>query len=182
MNVGIIGKIIETGTGEHVVIRDYYHNNFRDDLLKFLPDTEVSYFGHTWQQNCGNLNNVDSQSRTAFLICLYFTVLVDQAMHAHFIDEYPKFEEMTRYPKFCHGLAQFHKNPREILYVPVEKGLVNQSNLESLLKRGMGLFVDEVIDFFQSHMSHINPEVFFKKLIYDPDVQIPLIFRTGVKA
>ncbi len=64
--------------------------NSGDDLLKFLPDTDIPYFGHTWQYDCCNLNNVDSQSRAAFLICLYFTVLVDQAMHAHFIEDYAK--------------------------------------------------------------------------------------------
>jgi len=157
-------------------IRNYYYKNFKDDLLGFLPDTRLPYFGHTWQHDCGNLNDVDSQSRAAFLICLYFTVLVDQTMHAHFIRDYPKFEKFTRYPKFCHGLAQFHKNPRDILYVPVKKGLVNRENIESLITHGMELFVDEVIEFLQDHMSHIKPEAFFEKLIYDPDVQIPLIF------
>lgn len=157
-------------------IRDYYHKNYSHDLFRFLPDTSLPYFGHTWQHDCGNLKNVDSQSRAAFLICLYFTVLVDQAMHAHFIRDYPKFEGLTQYPKFCHGLAQFHQNPREILYVPVKNGLVNQEKLESLLRAGMELFVDEVTDFFQRYMPQIKTEVFFKKLIYDPDVQIPLIF------
>ena len=122
------------------------------------------------------LEKLKSQSRAAFLICLYFTVLVDQAMHAHYSLDYPKFEELTRYPKFCYGLAQFHKNPREILYVPIKKGLANRENLESILKDGMELFVDEVTDFFQRYMPQIKADVFFKKLIYDPDVQIPLIF------
>ncbi len=157
-------------------IRDYYHNNYRDDLLKFMPQTGVPYFGHTWHQDCGNLCNVDPRFRAAFLICLYFTVLVDQAMHAHFNSDYPEFEKLTCYPKFCHGLAQFHHNPRELLYVPVKKGLVSQEKLESLLRSGMELFVDEVIDFFKRYMTQIKAEVFFKKLIYDPDVQIPLIF------
>jgi hypothetical protein len=157
-------------------IRDYYHNNFRYDLLKFLPDSDVPYFGHTWQHDCGNLNRVASESRAAFLICLYFTVLVDQAMHAYFCQEYPKFEKLTRYPKFCHGLAQFHHNPREILLVPVKLDSVNQVNLESILKDGMELFVDEVTDFFQGYMPQVKADAFFKKLIHDPDVQIPLIF------
>lgn len=157
-------------------IRDYYHSNYKDDLLKFLPNTRLLYFGHTWQYDCGNLNYVDSQSRAAFLICLYFTILVDQAMHAHFIKEYQKFKKLTQYPKFCHGLGQFQKNPKEILYVPVKEGLVNQEELESLLRAGMKLFVDEVIDFLYRYMLQIKADVFFKKLIYDPDVQIPLIF------
>jgi hypothetical protein len=145
-------------------------------LVKFLPDPSLPYFGHTWHYDCGNLNYVDSQSRAAFLICLYFTVLVDQAMHAHFSQEYPEFEKLTQHPKFCHGLAQFHKNPRAILYFPVKNGLANQEELESLLRPGMKLFVNEVIDFFQRYLPQIKADEFFKKLIYDPDVQIPLIF------
>jgi hypothetical protein len=157
-------------------MRNYYYNNYRDDLVKFLPDLSLPYFGHTWHYDCGNLNYVDSQSRAAFLICLYFTVLVDQAIHAHFIEDYVKFEKLTQYPKFCHGLAQFHHNPRELLYIPVKKALVNQEKLELLLKAGMELFVDEVTDFFQRYMPKIKADEFFKKLIYDPDVQIPLVF------
>jgi hypothetical protein len=164
-----------TVAGEYMQIRNYYHEKFRDHLLDFLPDTVMPYFGHTWQYDCCKLNIVDSQFRAAFLICLYFTVLVDQAMHAHFIEDYAKFEKLTRYPKFCHGLAQFHHNPRELLYVPVQIGLVNHENLESIIRGGMELFVDEVTDFFQRYMPQIKADEFFKKLIYDPDVQIPLI-------
>jgi hypothetical protein len=39
----------------------------------------------------------------------------------------------------------------------------------------MELFIDEVVDFFRNHMTHIDPADFFDKLIYDPDVQIPLL-------
>jgi hypothetical protein len=157
-------------------ITDYYLNNFRDDLLKFMPSSRAPYFGHTWYNDCANLEEIGQNSRAQFLICLYFTVLVDQAMHSHYHQDYHRFEELTRYPKFCHGLGQFHKNPRDILSVPVENGLVSVKGLESLLKDGMKLFVDEVTDFFQRYMPHIKTEAFFKKLISDPDVKIPLIF------
>jgi hypothetical protein len=110
-----------------------------------------------------------------FLICLYFTVLVDQAMHCHFHHDYPIFESLTRYPKFCYGLAQFHLNPRGILSSPIDQGLVSNEEVGGLLQGGMELFVDEVIDFLQTHMPQISPERFFNKLLKDPDVQIPLL-------
>jgi hypothetical protein len=91
-------------------------------------------------------------------------VLVDQAMHAHFRTDYQQFEQLTRYPKFCHGLGQFQKNPRAILSVPVEKGIVNQEEIEKTLPDGMELFAKEVVDFFQQHMQNINPTDFFEKL------------------
>ena len=157
------------------MIREYYNNKFREELAVFMPDRRVPYFGHSWSYDCGNLNKIPIASRPAFLICLYFTVLVDQAMHAHFWSDYQQFEQMTRYPKFCHGLGQFQKNPRAILSVPVEKGIVNQEEIEKTLPDGMELFVKEVVDFFQQHMQNIDPTNFFEKLIYDSDVQIPLL-------
>lgn len=53
--------------------------------------------------------------------------------------------------------------------------MVNRDEMEKVLSDGMELFVDEVADFFQTHMKKINPETFFEKLLYDPDVQIPLV-------
>ena len=140
-----------------------------------MPCRTVPYFGHSWSHNCGNLNKIPLAFRPAFLICLYFTVLVDQAMHAHFRADYQQFEQLTRYPKFCHGLGQFQKNPRAILSVPVEKGIVNQQEIEKMLPDGMELFVNEVVDFFQQHMQNITLIDFFDKLIYDSDVHIPLL-------
>ncbi len=157
-------------------IRDYYHSQFRDDLVRFLPNRDVPYFGHSWAYDCRGLESVAEQNRPAFLICLYFTVLVDQAMHEHFRSQYSRFEALTRYPKFCHGLGQFHKNPREILVTPIEKGVVDKVALEALLAPGMALFVAEVVSFFRDHMPEITSSDFLDKLAYDCDVQIPEIF------
>ena len=156
-------------------IRDYYQNQFQADLTVFMPDSRFPYFGHSWQQDCRGLENIPPERRATFLICMYFTVLVDQAMHAHFRAYYPTFESLTRYPKFCHGLGQFQKNPRGILLYPIERGLIRQTEIEGVLNSGMHLFVAEVAGFFQSYMSSVTPQRFFDKLLYDPDVKIPLI-------
>ena len=157
------------------MIRDYYHGQFASDMAVFMPRPDVPYFGHSWQSDCGGLNVIPPEKRAQFLVCLYFTVLVDQGMHSHFRTLYAKFETLTRYPKFCHGLGQFQKNPRQILDIPVERGLVSCDELGRLLRDGMKLFVDEIIDFSERHMPELNPRSFFEKLIYDPDVQIPLL-------
>ena len=52
---------------------------------------------------------------------------------------------------------------------------VNQQQMEVILSDGMDLFVNEVFDFFEQYMDQINPNDFFEKLIYDPDVQIPIL-------
>jgi len=156
-------------------IRDYYDSQFRDDLARFLPSRDVPYFGHSWAYDCRGLENVSEQNRPAFLVCLYFTVLVDQAMHEHFRSHYSRFESLTRYPKFCHGLGQFQKNPRAILATPIEKGLADKLAVEAVLLPSMTLFVAEVASFFRDHMPEIAPSDFFGKLAYDRDVQIPEI-------
>ena len=107
------------------------------------------------------------------MICLYFTVVVDQAMYTYYPYYYPRFEELTKYPKFCHVLGQFQKNPRAILFVPVDQGFVDYSAIETHLHDGMNLFVDEVDSFFEKYMPSIKASDFFDKLICDPDVQIP---------
>ena len=154
-------------------IRNYYQFQFRHDLAQFLPSRDIPYFGHSWNYDCRGLENVSEKNRPAFLVCLYFTVLVDQAMHEHFRSHYARFESLTRYPKFCHGLGQFQKNPRAILASPIEKGFVDKLAVEAILSLGMILFVDEVVSFFRDHMPEIAPSAFFEKLVYDPDVQIP---------
>ena len=156
-------------------IREYYVKDFRADLATFMPDPRLPYFGHNWEYNCQNLDRIPPGRRPAFLICLYFTILVDQGMHAHFRHFYDKFQSLTRYPKYCHGLGQFQKNPRGILLYPVERGIVGQENLEALLNDGMDLFVEQVDDFCRNHMPEISPGDLFWKLVYDSDVQIPLI-------
>lgn len=157
-------------------ISDYYHSQFRADLARFLPRRDVPYFGHSWSHDCRGLENIVGEDRSAFLVCLYFTVLVDQAMHEHFRAHYSRFETLTRYPKFCHGLGQFQKNPRAILAVPIEKGYVEKAVIEALLPSGMQLFVSEVIAFFRDHMPEISAPEFFEKLAFDQDVQIPELF------
>lgn len=161
----LIGKVLEA----------YYHNEFLSDLRRFMPMSDLPYFGHNWHSDCSGLDAMPPEKRVRFLICLYFTVLADQGMHAHFRPLHAKFERLTRYPKFCHGLGQFQKNPRQILDVPVERGFVSSEQLHGLIRSGMDLFVEEIINFSERHMPELTPQIFFEKLIHDSDVQIPLL-------
>ena len=156
-------------------MREYYQQHFRSDLQRFMPRSDLPYFGHGWEYACPGLENVAPERRAKCLVCLYFTVLVDQAVYTHFPALYPKFEELTRYPKFCHGLGQFQKNPRDLLDLPVDRGLVTGASLAEVIPEGMNLFVDEVIDFSARHLPELEPIVFFQRLLDDPDVQLPLL-------
>ena len=156
-------------------ISEYYHQTFRGDLSSFMGNTSVPYFGHNWFMECQGLERVPDTKRPCFLFCIYFTVLVDQSMYSHYYQYYQRFEQLTHYPKFCRGLAQFHYNPIGILSAPIDQNLVNKEDLQSILDSGMKLFVDEVISFFRDHMTEIDPKDFFNSLVYDPDVQVPLL-------
>ena len=76
-------------------IKQYYTNRFRNDLGIFMPDTRVPYFGHSWSYDCKNLNKIPLEQRGVFLICLYFSVLVDQAMYTYYPSQYTHFERLT---------------------------------------------------------------------------------------
>jgi hypothetical protein len=157
-------------------MRFYYRNIFRQDLAVFMGSSTSPYFGHSWAHTCREqLALVPTGNQAKFLICLYFTILVDQAMYCHGPEHYDVFQRLTQYPKFCHGLSQFQHNPRGILDVPVEQGVVAAKAVNQLLPDGMTLFVDETVAFFAEHLQSIEPRTFFKTLMYDPDVQIPLL-------
>lgn len=159
-------------------IADYYRRNFRSDLAALMAPWGVPCFGHAWSHGCPGLDRVPKSSRACFLICLYFTVLVDQAMHAHHRSQYDTFERLTRHPKFCRGLGQFQRGPREILAVPVAQRLVDREELHSRLAAGLDVFVAEARSFFRDHMPMISAADFFERLCHDPDVQIPANFAS----
>jgi hypothetical protein len=156
-------------------LRKYYHGHFRTDLRAFMPRSDVPYFGHSWHSDCRELSRVPTERRAQFLVCLYFSVLVDQSVHAHFRHLYERFESLTRSPKFCHGLGQFQKNPRDILDEPFEKGFVSGPALSNIIPAGMDLFIDEVIHFASTQMPELKPPDLFHAIIADSDVQIPLL-------
>jgi hypothetical protein len=143
-----------------VMMKAYYLTQFRPDLQAFMGDSPVPYFGHLWSHDCGQqLCRVADNRRAQFLICLYFTVLVDQAMYTHFRSDYPKFQGLTRYPKFCHGLSQFQYNPRGILTAPVAQRIVSALAVRELLAEGMTLFVDEVIERLSGNKTFITEDL-----------------------
>jgi hypothetical protein len=109
-----------------MTIRDYYLNHFRTDIGLFFGNATVPYFGQDWRYTCRDwVCRIPEARRPEFLICLFLTVLADQAMHCHFRSSYARFEGLTRYPKFCHGLSQFQLNPYGIIDEPHEQRIVD---------------------------------------------------------
>jgi hypothetical protein len=159
-------------------LRDYYNQEFRSDLAVLFCGIDVPsirfHFGNDWMRECSLLSRVPESRRPALLVCLYFTVLVDQAMHTHFFFLHRRFEELTRYPKFLVGFGhEAHINPLQIVLVPIERRLVTESEVRALVPEGMRLFVAETDDFFRKHMTEISTFDFFSKLLGDRDVAAP---------
>ena len=161
-----------------MTLKEYYNGPFRSDLTSLLRGFEpreharILGVGHIWAHDrCTQLSQVPADHRARFLACLYFTVLVDQAMNTHFYFESRRFEELTQYPKFRVGLGHaLHMNPASILSVPIQHGLVTEAALCEIIPETITLFVDETASFFRDHMPQIRASDFFERLLADPDV------------
>ncbi len=157
-------------------LRDYYHDQFRADLASLLrgfppPEARIVALGHDWTGGCTLLPRIEPKSRAPFLTCLYFTVLVDQAMHSHSLFEHRRFEELTQYPKFRVGLGHpAYLNPALILETPVRLNHVAETEIRRIVPEGMGLFVAEMQSFFRDHMPQVDVPTFFRNLLEDPEV------------
>ena len=64
-------------------LRDYYRQGFRGDLALMFQNMDVRdvcyRFGNDWMRECSLLPRVPEDHRPSLLVCLHFTVLVDQA-------------------------------------------------------------------------------------------------------
>jgi len=129
---------------DHMSIRDYYHRTFASDVSALVGegvpfgDDVRHYFGHTWGIDCRGLDRVPKERQPDFLVCMYFTILVDQAIYTHYQGNYETFRRLTRYPKFCFGLGQFNLNPCGILSAPITQNLVEAAAVETLYMMGIG--------------------------------------------
>lgn len=73
-----------------MTLKEYYYQTFPSDLALLVRGFEpqqhagILAVGHIWTHGgCTQLSQVPADHRPRFLACLYFTVLVDQAMHTH---------------------------------------------------------------------------------------------------
>ena len=145
-------------------LRDYYGNVFPNDLDLFLQGSP--FFGRKWKRTCRTLERVPVENREMFLLCLYNIVLFDQAMHFHFRLLYQRFEELTHFPKFCHGEGVIHHNPNRILSCPQYSSLIKVELLRNLLPEGTELLVGQVSQFLRNSFPEITAKEFFEKLLY----------------
>ena len=166
-------------------LHQYYHQHFRQDLQSLFhnipaPEARIVALGYNWIEGCSFLKRVDPDSQPAFLVCLHFTVLMDQSMHSHFRFNYGEFEKLTLYPKFRLGLGHpAYLNPVRILEEPIARQLVEESAVRSLVAESMQLFVRETDDFFTHHLPAISAIDFFGRVLDDPEVAMKHVDDNG---
>lgn len=169
-------------------IRSYYHRVFAKDLtmLDCKPacqsvkdDPNLVFFGGTrWATWEKDLKAVAPENREYFLICLFITITVAQAMYTYYPTYYRRFRQLTCYPNF--GWCEINprnENPKLLLNIPLKNRtrispVVDFEKLNAMMPRGMELFYDETDIYFKDYQQEINTVEFFKKLLADPDFQI----------
>jgi|SRR5271169_3121823 len=124
-------------------IKDYYFASFVRDLDKVIGTNIPRFFGGSWkEQGCPELEAVTGEFRPAFVACLYFSVLIDQALCHHAHDVYTESRLFVLYPKFNPGPDPDKRNmpPRLILRFPLHCGLVSSEGLSLLAQSSADLF------------------------------------------
>ncbi len=159
-------------------IRGYYLEEFRNDFkrISFVPGTNAtnpgdSFFdAESWRRAVGLFD--DEQTKTWFIFSMFITVASDQIMFTYYPQDYRRFRDLTRYPKFgwC-GLGPHNQNPLLLIQVPLQDHVVSDRYIEENSVSAAKLFVDEVVDFFSRHMPHINSQEFFEHFLNDGQVK-----------
>src|ERR1700722_15159785 len=148
-------------------VKDYYFGSFVGDLDTVIGTNRPRFFGGTWRsRGCSELGKVEKKCRPHFVTCLYYSVLIDQALCQHPHDEYKKSRLFVLYPKFNRGPDpdKRNMNPRVILRYPLHFGLVSSDALESLAKPAADLFVAELVETVEKLSSKVNLSNFFCRL------------------
>lgn len=108
---------------------DYYETKFREDLERYCKGrSDAALFGRDsvlrgLVEVPGASRNIrfgtsgwEPEEKHDFYFSLYFTVLTDMALHAHFPSEHAKFDRLALYPKlFGMGCIQ-RLLPSSVLY------------------------------------------------------------------
>jgi len=161
--------------------KNYYYNYFREDFLKFwikAPNRPnyvsgeplFKFAGLVKRDNFEPLEDISRENLVCFLSALGCTILIDQAIHAHFKEDYPKFQEMTLYPKMEVGWMNanpwmvFHQNVR------LPRGLYKGEIIEKFTEFA-NFFTQDVKEFFTTNnFKQAKWEAVREAMLNDSDV------------
>lgn len=128
--------------------KDYYYNNFREQFTEFVRKSgahkhpgEGTYIP-IQDLSTDKLSHISAEERMLFFCALACTILIDQVMYAHFKEDYPKFQQMTLYPKIEYGITNINANPWDI---------ARRGSGLTTFERFAEFFVDDLRRFFTEH-------------------------------
>ena len=159
----------------------------KDDLPRYLkgfakrPDAlaegrrKARFFGgRNWESCEDDLRDVPQEKRAALCLILYFKVLMDQAMHAQFPDQYPAYAECRPFLRFgWAGLGRHYENPLKLLREPIRRGLVDERSVRFLLPRFARHFGYDMQCLLAREVPALRAKDLFERLVQDPDFRGP---------
>lgn len=105
-------------TSSHSAI--YYYNRFPQQFNDWVAKSKAYEYPdgiHISSRSLREeeLSHIPHENLGLFHCALACTVLIDQVMYSHFKVDYPRFREMTRYPKIEVGGTNFNLHPWYII-------------------------------------------------------------------
>ncbi len=142
-------------------ITSYYNKQFGSDLLSIMnakvysqEKISMTVFGH----NKGGFRKgqrlfKNFTHKEEFLICYFFTTLLDQAMYTELNNEYYEFKKLTKYPKIVGLLSSSNNNmPPEQLLLLASYWSRDLQQFQVSLKVFTKYFYKDIENFFQNKL------------------------------
>lgn len=169
----------------------YYNGEFRRDVQEVVRaargiqrhegwDGEVIIQLPSLSRENRAIAEMGSDRLAQFAVALYFTILVDEVMYTYFRGSYPRFRELTMYPKLvggCPGGCHTRLEP-ELVFRVINGGLRDRGSClvaptiePRYLKALRAATPDlqrEVGSFFQEHMPGVDDGAVWRHCIAEP--------------
>ena len=148
--------------------KEYYYNRFRDHFTEFVKKSKAhehpgeGVYISIQDLNRETLSHVPQEDYMLFHCALACTILIDQVMYTYFKEDYPKFQQMTLYPKIEHGITNINANSWAITHSGI--GLTT-------LERFIQFFISDLKEFFaQNEFKRATWEAVKSAMLADKNV------------
>ncbi len=145
----------------------YFHQRFRDQFEEWLKKSQAhqrsggNVYIAIQDLRAKNLSHLPPQDYVLFHCALAMTVLVDQVVYTYFQSDYPKFQNLTNYPKIEYSISKINIQPWDIIHSGIS--LVT-------LEQFIDFFMAELKTFFSDHeFERLNWQRFKEAVLSDKD-------------
>lgn len=151
-----------TEPGEMSEVSDYYNIEFVAQLIEITKANSgwrdrISLVGlipgavNATPGQARSFASLDEKDRVLFLMCLFYSALLDQAIHSSLREEHPDFDHLARYPKLVGilGSANTNLHPANLLVaVTVHMQALSSEAVAALFFDLTRFMVKEYVRFF----------------------------------